>query len=64
MKRINVYEAEPGDYRWTDADECWHFYASEVTDEQYIELCELERSRRYYNKLLADIKDREIEMEL
>jgi len=62
MKRINVYEAEPGDWRWEDsADYMW--YHVPVTNEQYAELVELEASRNRYNALLKRLKDTEVERE-
>jgi len=63
MKKIFVYEAEPGDWRFDDDPEVEKFYGyySEISQREYIELLRLNNARVTLKRLLAEIKEKEVE---
>ena len=58
MKRIHIYEAEPGDYRFWEADE-WEEY-TEVDDVVFDYLVTQDAARKELNKRLEELKKMEI----
>lgn len=58
MKRIEVYEAEPGDWRFSE--EPWGYYV-EVTDEELAELRAMEAARKALNSRLEALKAKEVD---
>ena len=59
MKRIHIYEAEPGDYRFNDADDYEDYV--EVDDGMYDYLKMLKEMRDKLNHSLEELKKREID---
>lgn len=59
MKRIHIYEAEPGDYRFWEADE-WEEY-TEVADVVFDYLVTQDAAREELNKHLEELKKSEID---
>ena len=59
MKRIHIYEAEPGDYRFWEADE-WEDY-TEVGDAVFDYLTAQDAARKELNKRLEELKKMEID---
>lgn len=59
MKRIHIYEAEPGDYRFNDAEDFESYV--EIDDAIYYYLERLNRMRDELNEALAGLKKNEID---
>lgn len=62
MKRIHIYEWEPGDFRFDDDidDDPWVSYV-EVSEMDLQILQHLNESRAFLNKCLKELKEREID---
>lgn len=61
MRKIFIYEAEPGDYRFDEDYECYGGYYVEVTEEQYSKLYRLAKGRDELNNILRDLKKTEVD---
>lgn len=61
MKRIHIYEAEPGDYRFDEDYEHYGGYYTEIDDVILLYLQRLDRMRKELNETLASLKKDEID---
>jgi len=61
MKRIFVYEAEPGDYRFDVEYENFGGYYVEITEKEFDKIYRLDKGRDELNNILRELKKMEVD---